>query len=108
MNRSTASGLAKSLLCVALLSWGCEKKPGNMFTRHDPDHVDYWFTCMEIWKCDDGMYEVKSDYTLEGRFATLGEAQAGRTNWALRMIEFNKNMHEPITQKLPTCGKRIE
>lgn len=60
--------------------------------------------CMEIWKCDDGTYEVRTDYVIHGKYNSLMDARINRTNWAIQVA---KTVSIDL-KKLPECGKKIE
>jgi len=75
------------------------------------DPKQRWLQYFQIWHCDDGSYEVRSDQFSKGRFLTLDDARKAKTNIAKAMVQWElEHEHDPIIAppRVPDCGKRIE
>lgn len=64
-------------------------------------------TIFQIWKCDDGTFELQTSTRKIGKYKTLEEARHAKAGEVLDLIEFQKRwgIEHP---KVETCGKRVE
>lgn len=70
--------------------------------------AERWKRFIEIWECDDGKFEVRSDQHVFDRYPTLSHAQTAKAMLA-EWIEVEYQRGKTNTSvRLPDCGKRVE
>lgn len=74
----------------------------------DADRLQKWLRVMEIWKCEGGLYELKTSMSVLGQYDSLEAARAAKTNKAEEMVQREKlDLLFPKLPVRPDC-KRIE
>lgn len=61
----------------------------------------------QIWKCDDGTYELQTSARKIGKYQTLEEARHAKAGEVLDLIEAEKRWASE-RRAIETCGKRVE
>lgn len=77
--------------------------PETYFENNLTD-TNRWLNLLQVWQCEDGSYQLRTDVTDHGHFATKEEAMEARYLRSLKMAELMKYTPENI----PDCGKRIQ
>lgn len=71
--------------------------------------VKKWIEFYQIWKCEDGTFELRSEDFIKGKFSTLDEARAAKVKLAVEMAEFVRtNKFESWFPRPPYCGTKVE